>query len=68
MKHEQLFLPGLSNHDATSVSRGERAMNGSNLLRYLQETLATLKSGRSHHAKRALEVLIKDLQAQREAA
>jgi len=68
MKHEQLFLAGLSDHDPTPVSRREREMNESKLLKYLQETLATLKSGRSHHAKRALEALIKDMQTQQEAA
>jgi hypothetical protein len=69
MKHERLFLAGLSNHDDTLVSRGERPMNDSRLLEYLQETLAALKSGRSHHAKRALEALIKEMrETQQEAA
>jgi hypothetical protein len=43
-------------------------MNDIKLLEYLKDTLATLKSGRVHHAKRAIEALIKDMQTQREAA
>ena len=68
MKHEQLFFAGLSNHDDTLVSRGEQSMNDSQLLERLQQTLSTLKSGRSHLTKRSLEALIKEMQIQQEAA
>ena len=68
VQHELEFLAANRANGPVPVSRGERLMNDSQLLNYLQETLATLKSGRSHLAKRALEALIKDMQAQREAA
>lgn len=67
-QHELPFLASPSNHEDTLASLGEHQMNDSRLLKSLQEILATLKSGRSHHAKRALEALIKELQRQREAA
>lgn len=68
VQHELMFLAGNRANDAIRVSPGEPSMNDNQLLNRLRETLSTLKSGRSHLAKRSLEALIKEMQTQQEAA